>query len=186
MDQEQFAREIGRLKMRERALWCTLLALAAVFGVGIGAEAYALHKLAHPEMLSLRRLDIVDDRGVSRVILAAPAPPPTHFGSIGRRDGPVSGILIADATGSERGGYVTTDGYANALLTLDAQDHQTVLLLAEPQGATLFRIWNGDKGSLVMGVSGKNPFLNVKQNGKAQLSAPKDNPEAMDPRPLFK
>lgn len=187
VDQEQFAGELRRLKSRERALWCALLGVFIVLGAGLGTEGYFLKKLAHPTQLTLRRLDIVDSHGVSRVILAAPAPPATAFGKVtGRSDRQISGILIADATGTERGGYVTGDtDEANALLTLDGQGHQTVLLLAEPEGETLFRIWNG-KGSLVMGVSGKNSFLNVNQGGKTFFSAPKDNPQATDPRPMFR
>jgi hypothetical protein len=102
-----------------------------------------------------------------------------------KRDGAVSGIIIADATGTERGGFVTADGYANALLSLDAPGFQTVLLLAEPDGSTMFRIWNRDKGSLTMGVSG-NPYLNVKQNGKHLFITPPDNPESRDQRPMFR
>jgi len=187
VDQEQIAKELRRLKRRERALWCALLGVFIVLGAALGTEAYFLKKLAHPEQLTLRRLDIVDSHGVSRVILAAPAPPATTFGRVtGRSDRQISGILIADATGTERGGYVTGDtNDANALLTLDGQGHQTVLLLAEPAGETVFRIWNG-KGSLVMGVSGKNPFLNVNQDGKAVFDAPQNNPETADPRQLFR
>jgi hypothetical protein len=187
VDQEQLAGELLRLKRRVRALWCGLLGVFVVLGAALGTEAHFLVELAHPERLALRRLDIVDSHGVSRVILAAPLPPATAFGKVtGRSDRRISGILIADGTGTERGGYVTGDtDDANALLTLDAQGHQTVLLLAEPSGETLFRIWNG-KGSLVMGVSGKNPFLNVNQDGKAVFGAPHNNPEATDPRALFR
>ena len=187
MDQEQMARELRRLKSRECALWCALVCVFVVLGAALGTEAYFLRKLAHPEQLTLRRLDIVDSHGVPRVILAAPLPPATALGKVtGRSDRRISGILIADGTGTERGGYVTGDtNDANALLTLDGQGRQTVLLLAEPKGQTLFRIWN-DTGSLVMGVSGKNPFLNVNQDGKAVFSAPKNNPESTDSRPMFR
>jgi len=188
VDQEKMAGELRRLKRRELALWCALLGVFVVMGAGLGAEAYFLKKLARPEQLTLRRLDIVDGQGVSRVILAAPLPSATYFGKVRRKtDRQISGILIADATGTERGGYVTSDtDDANAFLTLDAQGHQTVLLMAEPKGQTLFRIWNSDNGSLVMGVSGKNPFLNVNQDGKAVFGAPKNNPQTTDPRPMFR
>jgi hypothetical protein len=187
MDQNQFARELERLRFRERLLWIFSVLTLVGLGSGLAFEARAIHKLAHSETLSLRRLDIVDEHGTSRVILAAPAPPPMRFGKTGKRDGPVSGVLIVDASGTERGGYVTSDGDdANAMLTLDAQGQQTVLLLAEPSGPTLFRVWNKDKGSLVMGVSGANPFLNVRQSDKVFLSAPESNPEAHDSRFLFR
>jgi hypothetical protein len=187
MSEEQFAIELARLSRRERRLWAAVAGMAIVFGALFVAEAHMIHKAANPESLTLRRLDIVDERGTPRVILAAPAPPPMRFGKVGRRDGSVSGVLIADATGTERGGYVTSDGNdGNALLTLDAQGKQTVLFLAEPDGPTLFRVWNQDKGSLVMGVSGSAPFLNVRQGDKVFFSAPQDNPETRDSRFLFR
>jgi hypothetical protein len=138
-----------------------LLLATAVLALCIW-QGWTLHHFAKPKTLTLRRLDIVDDRGVARVILAAPAPDPMILGKQHHRDGPVSGLIIADTTGTERGGYVTSDGgYANALLTLDGQGLQTVLLLAEPDGNTLFRIWKKDKGSVTMGVA-DNPFLNAR------------------------
>jgi hypothetical protein len=166
-----------------RLAFLTLLLL--VIGLGIW-QGWCLHRLAHPQSLKLRRLDIVDEHGVSRVIIAAPAPAPTLFGAVHHRDGPVSGVILVDGTGTERGGYVTSDGdEPNALLTLDAQGKQTVLLLAEPAGSTLFRIWNGDKGSLTMGVN-DGPFLNAHQAGNLILSIPKDNPQSYDSRFLFR
>ena len=90
---------------------------------------------------------------------------------------------------ASHGGYVTADSYANAMLTLDGQGKRTVLLLAEPSGNTLFRIWNRDgetvKGSLTMGVS-DNPFFDEKQEGALVFSAPKDNPQSRDERSLFR
>jgi hypothetical protein len=149
-------------------------------------QGWALHHFANPDTLTLRRLSIVDERGVARVILAAPVPDPMVLGKQHRRDGPVSGLIIVDATGTERGGYVTSDGgYANALLTLDGQGLQTVLLLAEPDGSTLFRIWNKDKGSVTMGAA-DNPYLNVRQNGNLVFSAPANNPQSLDARPMFR
>jgi hypothetical protein len=56
-------------------------------------QAWAFHRLAHPETLTLRRLNIVDDHGVSRVILAAPAPEPMVLGKQHHRDAPVSGLI---------------------------------------------------------------------------------------------
>lgn len=149
-------------------------------------QAWALHRFAHPQTLSLRRLNIVDEHGVTRVILAAPAPEPMVLGKQHHRGGPVSGLIIADATGTERGGYVTSDSAdANAILTLDGQGKQTVLLLAEPDGNTLFRIWNGENGSITMGVA-DNPYINEHQKGTLLFSSPVDNPQTRDTRPLFK
>jgi hypothetical protein len=164
-----------------------MLALCVV-GLSIG-QTWAFHRLAHPDSLVLKRLDIVDQHGVSRVILAAPVPEPMELGKQHHRDGPVSGVIIADATGTERGGYVTGDGYANAMLTLDSQGPQTVLLLAEPTGNTFFRIWKRENeavtGSLTMGVS-DSPFFNEKKDGRLVFSAPTNNPQSQDTKAFFK
>lgn len=187
MDQDWLIVEVRRLQKRERVLRYMLAGLWVAFVSAALFGAHALHTLAHRDTLTLRRLEIVDAKGTPRVILASPVPVPTRFGKPGRRDGPMSGILIADATGTERGGYATSDGQdANALLTLDAQGKQTFLMLAEPTGNTLFRIWNADKGSLVMGVSDSAPFLNVRQKDHVFFSAPENNAQVHDPRPLFR
>ncbi len=189
MTEEELLSRVVFAERRLRVLHIILFTIIPVIAVLCIWQGWEFHRLAHPETLTLRRLNIVDDHGVSRVILAAPAPEPIFLGKQHHRDGPVSGLIIADATGTERGGYVTADGYANAMLTLDAQDRQTVLLLAEPSGDTLFRLWNpnGDDvtGSLTMGVSGK-PFLNEKQSGSIVFSAPANNPQGRDPRSLLK
>lgn len=127
----------------------------------------------------------MDEHGTERVLIGAPLPDPMVLGKRHKRDGPVSGMLIADATGTERGGYVTSDQGDNALLTLDGQGFQTVLLLAEPDGSTLFQIWNRDQGSVTMGVSG-NAFLNLKETGRPVFVMPEKNPQSRDPRPLYR
>jgi hypothetical protein len=60
-------------------------------------------------MLMVKRLAIVDEKGTERVVIAAPLPDPIVQGKRVKRDGPVSGILIFDPKGNERGGYVTSD-----------------------------------------------------------------------------
>jgi hypothetical protein len=102
-----------RLRLAYAAIFLLIL-MVVCLGVG---EVWAFHHPAYPEVMTLRRLNIVDQKGVARVILAAPAQEPLVGGVQHHRDGSVSGVIIADATGTERGGYVTTDGYANALLT---------------------------------------------------------------------
>ena len=151
---------VARLLRRQRLLEALLGAMGLLVIVMGSIGWRALSKIAHPQELTLQRLDIVDGKGTTRVVLAAPAPPPIRFGKPARRDGDVSGVLLFDSTGTERGGYVTSDGdEGNALLTLDAQGKQTVLLLAEPQGSTLFRLWDRQNGSVTMGSGETGPFL---------------------------
>jgi hypothetical protein len=186
MSEEELSNRLLHVEDRLRNAHRGLFFLALFVLVLCMWQGWTIDHFAHPKELTLRRLNIVDEHGVARVILAAPAPEPMVLGKQHHRDGPVSGLIIADATGTERGGYVTSDGEdANALLTLDGQGKQTVLFLAERDGNTLFRIWNRDKGSLIMGVA-DNPFFNEKQSGNLVFSAPSNNPQSRDPRPLFK
>ena len=186
MSEEELSVRLLQAEQQIRSAKLAVLLLVIVVVALCIWQAWALHRFANPHTLTLRRLNIVDEHGVARRILAAPAPEPMILGKQHHRDGPVSGLIIAEATGTERGGYVTSDGdYANAMLTLDGQGTQTVLLLAEPHGETLFRIWNQDKGSLTMGVA-DNPYLNEHHNGELLFSAPANNPQSRDTRPMFR
>jgi hypothetical protein len=73
------------------------------------------------ERLVVRRIDVVDENGVIRMVLAAPTPPPIIDGIQYKRAFPVSGITIYDKAGSERGGYGVADIEGSAAVL--AQDH---------------------------------------------------------------
>lgn len=187
LEQPDLSPIVAQLLRRQRQLEKLLGASTTVLIVVSAITLYALHSVAHPQRLTLRRLDIVDENGVARVILAAPAPPPTRFGKHAKRDGPVSGVILIDSTGTERGGYVTSDGSeGNALLTLDAQGRQTVLLLAEPLGSTLFRLWDQSNGSLVMGSGTTGPFLNIHKGNILTFSTPKGNEQSTSSNSLLR
>lgn len=185
MTEEQILARIELLEGRQRRAYQIAGLLAIVLIGAIFFQSRQIRNVQNPQKLRVRELAVVDDHGTERVLIAAPLPDPMIAGKRHHRDGVASGIIISDATGTERGGYATGDGYANAIFTLDGQGFQTVLLLAEPDGGTMFRIWDHDKGSVTMGVEG-NPFLNVKQDGKPLFTAPSDNPESRDPRPMLR
>jgi hypothetical protein len=185
MNEEQILVRITVLETWQKRTYQIAALLVIILIGAIVFQSRQIRNLQNPQKLRVRELAVVDERGTERVLIAAPLPEPMIAGKRGSRGGVLSGIIISDPTGTERGGYATADGgYANAIFTLDGQGFQTVLLLAEPDGSTMFRIWNQDKGSVTMGVE-DNPFLNVKQNGKPLFTAPADNPESRDLRPLF-
>jgi hypothetical protein len=95
-------------------------------------------------------------------------------------------LLIYDAAGNERGGYATDDRGDNALLTLDGKEFQSVLLLAEPDGSTTFKIWDRQHSSVMMGAYDDGSFLNLKREGSAVFAQPPGNAQVSDPRPLFR
>ena len=74
------------------------------------------------ERLRVRRIDVVDEDGVIRMTIAGVLPDPVVDGVRYQRSAPVSGIMVRDDEGNERGGF----GY-NAALDgpLIALDHPT-------------------------------------------------------------
>lgn len=98
------------------------------------------------KILKVRGIIVVDSLGIERVIVGAHLPEP-NFATGNRieargKKGSISGIMLYDSEGQERGGYVTDDYYGNAFLTLDSKTTQHFLLLAEPQGSTTLQLWS--------------------------------------------
>ncbi len=120
------------------------------------------------KIIKVRGLVVVDSLGVERVIVGAPLPPPQAHGYRYSRgeNAEVSGIMLYDAEGQERSGYVTDNDYGNVFLTLDSKKSQRMLFVAEPQGATTLRIWGRNGNRIELGASEVGSFLNVSDHGK--------------------
>lgn len=71
------------------------------------------------ERLRVRRIDIVDENGVIRMTLAAPLPNPVVDGIEYKRSVEVSGIMLRDDKGNERGGFAYNDRLGGPILALD-------------------------------------------------------------------
>ena len=61
------------------------------------------------DVLRVHQIVILDEKGTERVWIGAPVPDPIVQGQRQKRAGPVSGIILLDAKGNERGEYVTSD-----------------------------------------------------------------------------
>lgn len=155
-----------RIRQLERRFNLLLLIVVAAIGGGIAAEG------KQPDVLRVRQLTVVDDRGVERVRLGAPLPEPLILGKRIHRGGAVSGVMIYDAEGNERGGYVTSDGYPNAFLTLDGLDSQHVLLICEPQGSPALLMWDDKKGAVRLQVDEGEGQLRLARAGKVLTQLP--------------
>lgn len=97
-------------------------------------------KIDH-ERLTARRIDIVDENGVIRMTLAAPTPAPIVDGIQYKRTFPVSGLLLYDQSGSERGGFAIAD--VEGTSTVLAQDHANTDAIGwrvSPDGSVKFLI----------------------------------------------
>jgi len=132
---------------------------------------------AQPEMLTVKRLAVVDAKGTERVVIAAPLPDPIIQGRRVHRDGPVSGVLIFDPKGNERGGYVTSDsGDMAAFLSLDSERDQVFTAYANADsGAT---VWAANQKHDAIALSThKEPVLEIIQNRKIIYKNPVDAPD---------
>ena len=121
------------------------------------------------EILKVRGIVVVDSLGVERAILAAHLPEAQRDGGrmySSRSQSSVSGLMLYDSEGMERGGYVTDDDYGNIFLTLDSKSDQTALFLAEPQGSTTMSIWSRTGNKTSFSVEDEGLYINLVNNGK--------------------
>lgn len=148
--------------------------LAAVFGVMggllLGGVRAPVAAQATPQFLTVRGITVVDEKGVARVRLGAPLPDPTVIGKQMPRQGVVSGLMIYDSDGDERGGYVT-EAHGDAFLSLDAKRFQQAVFVANRDGGANLSVWSGanrnDNYVSVQAVP--NPTIEIVQNGKRRI-----------------
>jgi hypothetical protein len=98
------------------------------------------------ERLATRRVDIVDEKGVIRMTLAAELPNPVVDGIEYKRNAPISGIMIRDDKGNERGG-IGFHASGRVLLALDHVNGEAVGLAALEDGST--EVFLGGRGEVV-------------------------------------
>jgi hypothetical protein len=131
---------------------------------------------AQPEMLTVKRLAVVDEKGTERVVIAAPLADPLIQGKRMKRDGPASGILIFDPKGNERGGYVTSDTEdLGAFITLDSERGQVFTAYANADGGATVWIAN-EKHDAIAFSTHQQPVLEIVQNKKVIYKRPPNAP----------
>ena len=131
-------------------------------------------------ILKARGLAIVDEHGKTRVRIAAPLPEPIMMGKERKRDDSISGILLYDALGNERGGYVTDNSVGNAFLTLDSNIGQEATLVAYPKGGAEFGINDDQKNKVAMSALKNGPRFRLIRGGAAVLDLPSSSSKTSD------
>jgi len=153
-----------------------VLALAAGFAGGI-ISRYVMPAPVRAEskdgIIRVRGLIVEDENGRERLRLGAPLPDPMIRGVRRKRKGAVSGLLISDANGDERGGYVTGDASGEAFFTLDSQDEQQVLLLANPGGGVNFDLFDSKGNEAEITVFPDGPKFTLTRAKTRVLELPK-------------
>lgn len=162
--------EVHRLRQECRAQRILLsVALASIAGLAIvileRPQAVAAQSPTPDKhgILRVRGLLVEDQSGRERLRLGAPLPDPLVRGVRKKRGGAVSGLLINDANGNERGGFVTADASGEAFFGLDSEDEQKVLLLANPKGGVNFVLTNNDGNSVQLVAFPEGPKLTLRK-----------------------
>jgi hypothetical protein len=175
---------VAALERRSRRLSRYTALLAA--GWLLSAATQALHpgparasaggRMA-AEVLHVRELVVVDPAGTPRVRIAAPLPDPIMMGRRFNRGDPVSGILIYDAEGNERGGYVTGDKSRGAALTLDEIMRAAIHLGVGDRGESHLTFSTGMGGYAALGVNVQHDaYLRLERGGRAVTRLPDSTP----------
>lgn len=116
----------------------------------------------------------------TRVRIAAPLPEPIIMGKERKRDDSISGILLYDALGNERGGYVTDNSVGNAFLTLDSAIGQEVTLVAYPKGGAEFGMNDDEKNKVVMSALKSGPRFRLIRGATAVVDLPSSPSKTSD------
>ena len=167
---ETFRRENRLLRwMVAGAMTLSVLSLA---WSGIRDGVPTVSAASKDGIMHVRGLVVEDANGVERLRLGAPLPDP--MGTDGKRhprQGVISGMLISDSKGTERGGYVTADASDEAFFTLDSRKGQEVLFLANPGGGTNLDLFDklGNEAQLTVFPDGPKFVLKKKKQVVAQL-----------------
>lgn len=123
-------------------------------------------------VMHVRGLVVEDGNQRERVRLGAPLPDPMIHGVRYKRKTAISGLIISDAEGNERGGYVTSDQFGEAFFTLDSEDEQQVLFLANPKGGVNFDIFDSKGNDANLTVFPAGPKLTMKKKDATVVELP--------------
>lgn len=163
---DSLIRRIRFLESRIALLTRILIGLTLAAPI-VGLSAFASNAvrrdspaLAKDSVIVVRALSVVDSRGVERVRIAAPLPDPIMLGRRFERGEEVSGIMLYDSEGNERGGYIT-DESRNAALTLDEINRAAVHIGTNDRGEAHISLSNGRGGYAIMGMRPSGTFLSL-------------------------
>lgn len=162
---------LGALEARNRRLAWQTRAQFAVLAVAVAALVGGFSTRT-PERLTLSELEIVDAQGEVRVRIGADLPDAVTNGRRIVRGQQAAGVMLYDAAGHERGGYVTMEPSGNILLTLDDRDSaQKALFVAGPDGGAALQVWEGD-ALAELRADGSGARLSVTADGRVVQQTP--------------
>ena len=167
--------QVRRLQRVSVAVGLALVAVAATGFVNQPANQargpVARFTTAAVDSLEVRQIVVRDASGVPRAMLGAPLPEPVMLGKRFRRRGDVSGLMLYDSEGNERGGYVTGDSGRGAALTLDEINRAAVHLGVNERGEMHLTMSNGQGHWSGLGITPRGSYLQLGTAGKVVFDA---------------
>jgi hypothetical protein len=177
----RFQEEIDTLNKRQVRQTRLLFFLLCLWFATVAFVAWPRVGVAHAESVSsdsilrVRGLIVQDENGIDRVYIGAPLPAPMVLGKRFKRSIIGSGILILDAEGNERGGYITTAG-GDAQLSVDTVGEEAGDFGAAADGGPGMSLQDGHGNQAEIGIEdGPGSFLRIKHDGKMSFEIPKAN-----------
>lgn len=178
MDHDGLAR-IAALERRQRLLVAAIVLMLGVLGVTnvVRPQMVQAQQKAEPRKITASELVIVDDTGKVRIRLGGDLPDAVINGKPRPRGQRAAGVLLYDATGTERSGYVTFEPSGNVALTLDAREKQVATFVAGPDGTSALQLFSGGS-SVEMRNDDDGPSIHATSRKQVRFHEPPvENPE---------
>jgi hypothetical protein len=122
--------------------------------------------------MRVSELVVVDAKGVERVRIGGELPDAVIGGKRVPRGQQAAGVLLYDAAGNERSGYVTFEPSGNVGLTLDSRKSQVASMIAAPDdNASMFQLWSG-KDLIELRSDDDGSRLTAVKNGQVVAQQP--------------
>lgn len=151
-------KKYNKLRRLNYSLFIGLFILVVLVVMGFTSKHNTIRA---DEILKVRGLVVVDGNGTERVWIGAPVPDPPVVGKRINRDGTASGILLFDAEGNERSGYVTFDETNSVVFTLDEVGRMVANFSAGPAGGVKLLLTDEYDNNLTMGTYQGGPYLRM-------------------------
>lgn len=163
--------------LRFHKLGWTLIAALVIFLLGSYRFGALEAQSAQPQKLRLRELDIVDDKGRERIVIAAPLPEVIVDGKVGHRIREVSAaIQFKSPNGNEQGGIALSDDGSMIVGIDDERGHERAHLYYIPKrGSGVFL--TGENGVqtvslLLPNAGGRSSLKMTDEAGQAIVTIP--------------
>jgi hypothetical protein len=130
-------------KLERRLRLSNCLWLLTMIAVTVAAWARTAETQQNPSALRASELVVVDQKGAERVRISGELPDAMINGKRVPRGEKAAGVVLYDAAGNERSGYVTFEPSGNVGLTLDTKKQQVAFFVAGPDSGSALQMWNG-------------------------------------------